>query len=182
MITLHVTTLSAPPGALWLAGTRKGLLRVGFGKPPRVVLPALLEREELLAARHSVGPLAAAVTTLEAYLAGRGEPAALLDVTPHSPFAAGVLDAVRRIPLGEVRTFDDIARAVGVPRGARAVGRVLAANPVPLFIPCHRVLRKEGSIAGYVGGRTWKRHLLDLESAQLSLAPLRRRRRRRAGH
>jgi O-6-methylguanine DNA methyltransferase len=178
MITLHVTTLTAAPGTVWLAGTRHGLVRVGFGKPPRLSLGTTLEREELLALRHSAGPIAPVVRSLEAYLAGEGEPVATLDVTPHSTFAARVIEAVSRIPLGQVRTFDAIARTVGVPRGARAVGRVLAANPVPIFVPCHRVVRKEGSIAGYIGGRAWKRHLLDLESAQLSLGPLRRRRRR----
>lgn len=182
MIALHVAQVTAPPGTVWIAGTANGLLRVGFGRPPRLATAkAPLERHGLVAVRHSPGPLADAVRSLRAYFAGEAEPTAEIDMAVRTPFAAAVLEAVRRVPFGQVRSFDAIARAVGAPRGARAVGRVLAANPLPIFVPCHRVLRKEGQLAGYIGGRAWKRFLLEIESSQLELARPRRRRRRANG-
>lgn len=179
MIVLHVRQVVAPPGPIWIAGTVNGLLRVGFGRPPALTAAsAPLERHGLVAVRHSPGPLRETVRSLRRYLAGDGEPIATIDMAVRSAFAARVLDAVQRIPFGQVRSFDAIAHAAGAPRAARAVGRVLAANPVPIFVPCHRVVRKEGALAGYIGGRAWKRFLLDVESAQLRIERPRRRTRR----
>ena len=97
----------------------------------------------------------------------RGEPAeATLDLTGLTPFTRAVLDQVRRIPRGEVRTYGEIARALGSPGAARAVGNAVAANPVPLLIPCHRVVRSDGRLGEYSGGGPQvKARLLALEGA-----------------
>jgi methylated-DNA-[protein]-cysteine S-methyltransferase len=79
-------------------------------------------------------------------------------------FARAVLDALRAIPLGEVRTYRQIAAAVGAPRAARAVGRVLASNPVPLLVPCHRVVPTHGGLGGYAFGPELKEALLAWEA------------------
>lgn len=71
-----------------------------------------------------------------------------------------MLDACRAIPFGETRTYAALAAAVGSPGAARAVGRIMAGNPVPLVIPCHRVLGTNGRLTGYRGGLAWKRALL----------------------
>ncbi len=83
-----------------------------------------------------------------------------VDVTP---FARRVLQAARRIPWGETRTYGEIARAAGSPGGARAVGQVMGANPVSIVVPCHRVVASEG-IGGFTGGLHRKRALLAIES------------------
>ena len=67
------------------------------------------------------------------------------------------------IPPGEVASYGEVARRVGVPKGARAVGQVLACNPVPLFVPCHRVIAADGSLGGFGGGLALKRRLLNHE-------------------
>lgn len=78
-------------------------------------------------------------------------------------FTAAVLGEVARIPFGAARSYGEVAAAVGSPRAARAVGQAVGSNPLPLLIPCHRVLAAHGRIGGFGGGREWKRFLLDLE-------------------
>lgn len=80
-----------------------------------------------------------------------------------TPFQLRVWKTVKRIPYGKTRSYGWIARRVGKPRAARGVGQAMASNPVVLIIPCHRVIRGDGTIGGY-GGKVWlKRKLLELE-------------------
>ena len=99
-----------------------------------------------------------------------GKPAtfhAALDLSALTPFRRAVLEACRRIPYGRTVSYLDLARAVGQPGAARAVGGAMAANPVPLVIPCHRVLRSDGALGGFSSPRgvEEKRRLLLLEKA-----------------
>ncbi len=82
----------------------------------------------------------------------------------NTPFSLQVLEEVRRVPYGETASYGDIARRAGRPRAARAVGRAVATNPLPLVIPCHRVVGSNGSLTGFGGGLVLKRELLRLES------------------
>lgn len=83
-----------------------------------------------------------------------------------SEFRVAVLDAVRRIPYGEVRTYAEIAEESGSPKAFRSVGTACAENPIPIIIPCHRVLPSAGGIGRYAGGSMLKKRLLDHEAAQ----------------
>ncbi|MEE8369214.1 MAG: MGMT family protein [Dehalococcoidia bacterium] len=83
-----------------------------------------------------------------------------------SPFRRAVLEETMRIPAGETRSYGWLARQVGHPRAARAVGRVMATNPLPLVVPCHRVLAANGSLGGYGGGLPLKKALLRAEGAR----------------
>ncbi len=91
------------------------------------------------------------------------------DLRPLPPFSRRVLQAAARIPFGDVRTYGELARAIGAPRASRAVGNALASNPVPLVIPCHRVIRGDGTSGGYGLGPDLKGRLLSLE---VSVSPL----------
>lgn len=158
-------------------------MRVGFGGVPADD-PVGLATAGVLDVHHTPGPLRPVLASLREYFAGKiASPSATLLLPPTlTPFAARVLGVVRDIAPGRVLTYDDVARLAGSPRAARAVGRVLAHNPIPVLIPCHRVLTKRGRLAGYQGGAAWKRALLDLESRQIRLSPRKRRRRaQRAG-
>lgn len=99
-----------------------------------------------------------------------------VDLSRVPPFERTVLQALRRIPLGQVRTYGEIARSLGKPTAARAVGTACARNPLPLLIPCHRVVRSDGGLGGYSmrGGVTLKRQLLETEGALPVLLPLTR--------
>jgi len=87
-----------------------------------------------------------------------------------SDFQQRVLLAEREIPRGWVSTYGKIARHLGIPGGARAVGGALARNPFPIVIPCHRAIRSDGELGGYQGGREMKRALLELEGIEVSPA------------
>jgi methylated-DNA-[protein]-cysteine S-methyltransferase len=87
------------------------------------------------------------------------------DLRTLPPFSRRVLEVTARIPFGDVRTYAEVARAIGAPRASRAVGNALGANPVPLVIPCHRVIRGDGSTGGYGLGPDLKPRLLALEAS-----------------
>jgi len=95
-----------------------------------------------------------------------GEPvtfSAKLDLEGYTPFERRVWAATSRIPYGQTRPYSWVAKEVGSPRAYRAVGAALAKNPIPIIIPCHRVLRKDGTLGGYGGGLDMKRRLLEME-------------------
>ena len=92
------------------------------------------------------------------------------DWTGCAPFQLAVLTAIQRIPRGRVSSYRRIALAIGCPGGARAVGAALAANPVPLLAPCHRVIRENRRLGGFQGGPDLKRALLALEGVACDAA------------
>jgi len=93
-----------------------------------------------------------------------------LDLTPTARFAHQVLDELGRVPFGTTTTYGTLAAKVGHPRAARAVGTVMNRNPIPIVLPCHRVVGANGALTGYAGGLDRKRLLLALEGAELGLA------------
>jgi len=105
-----------------------------------------------------------------AYFAGKPTDFSVkLDLSDHPPFRRSVLEACRRIKYGRTASYGDLARAAGVPHAARAVGGVMAHNPMPIVIPCHRVLRSDGSLGGFSSpdGVKEKARLLHLENPSL---------------
>ena len=89
-----------------------------------------------------------------------------VDLESRSKFERGVLAATRSIPYGQTRTYGQIARAIGEPDAARAVGQALARNPACIVIPCHRVVAANGGLGGFTGGLRWKQALLRLEGSR----------------
>jgi methylated-DNA-[protein]-cysteine S-methyltransferase len=157
-------TADSPFGTLLLAVTGRGLVRVAF---PEENVDSVLEG---LARRISPrivetpAPLDAARRELEEYFAGNRHSFELpLDWTLVSPFGRRVLDATAEIPYGGVLSYAEVAAEAGSPRGSRAAGNALGSNPMPIVVPCHRVLRTGGALGGYGGGLDRKRWLLELE-------------------
>lgn len=108
----------------------------------------------------------AAKKELRAYFAGRLRSFSTpCDLGSLSPFTRAVLKVTEAIPYGEIRTYRWIAEQLGKPRATRAVGNALARNPIPFIIPCHRVVRSDGSLGGYALGLSWKKRLLKLENS-----------------
>lgn len=113
---------------------------------------------------HDKGCCTRIETELNAYLTGAlRDFTAVADVNHLSPFTRSVLRLAAAIPYGETRSYSALARDLGRPRAARAVGNALARNPVPILIPCHRVVRRDGTIGPYIWGSAWKKKLLALE-------------------
>lgn len=101
---------------------------------------------------------------IEAYFAGALREFTLtVNLDTASEFTRRVLEATVRIPYGQTRTYGEIAAAIGMPGATQAVGNALGANPVPIVVPCHRVIRADGSMGWFTGGPHIKRALLDLE-------------------
>jgi methylated-DNA-[protein]-cysteine S-methyltransferase len=84
------------------------------------------------------------------------------------PFQRAVLEATASVPFGHVDTYAGIARRIGKPKATRAVGNALGRNPIPVIVPCHRVIRSDASLGGYTGGLNIKEHLLSLEGVRIS--------------
>jgi methylated-DNA-[protein]-cysteine S-methyltransferase len=165
------TAADSPFGTLLLAATRRGLVRLAF---PEESLDGMLEG---LARRISPRiveapePLEGVRRELDEYFSGQRHAFELaLDRRLIGPFAQRVLRVTSQIPYGGVLSYAEVAADAGSPRGFRAAGNALGANPIPIVIPCHRVLRSGGSLGGYGGGVHRKRFLLELEGA---LAPRR---------
>jgi methylated-DNA-[protein]-cysteine S-methyltransferase len=120
------------------------------------------------APRAPEGPLEQEVAQeLREYLAGSRARFGFRVAPTGTEFERRVWSALQDIPYGETRTYGEIARAVGLPHGARAVGSANHKNPIPIVIPCHRVVRTGGGLGGYGGGLQLKRKLLDLETRAL---------------
>jgi methylated-DNA-[protein]-cysteine S-methyltransferase len=159
--------VDSPFGPLLLAATKRGLVRVAF---PEEDVDATLQRLAVKVSPRIVeapGPLDGMRRELEEYFDGRRRRFELaLDWTLVGPFARRVLAAASGIPYGGVLTYAQVAAEAGSPRGSRAAGNALGSNPIPIVVPCHRVLRSGGALGGYGGGLERKQFLLQLEGAR----------------
>ncbi len=165
LLDVAYATLDGPLGHLLLAATPAGLLRIAYSEPDGddSVLAELAERvsPRVLAAPRR---LDRARRELEEYLAGRRREFGLdLDLRLMTAFAQRVLVAAQAIPYGATRTYRQVSTAAGSPRGFRAAGNALGSNPLPIVLPCHRVLPSAGGLGGYAGGAERKRALLAIE-------------------
>lgn len=165
-------TLDTPIGNLLIAATDRGVVRVAFASEGHdAVLDALAARLgsrilRMTSTRGVGGELDAAVRELDEYFAGHRTAFDLpLDLSLSTGFRRTVLGHLREIAYGSTESYAQVAEAAGSPRAVRAVGSACATNPLPVIVPCHRVLRSDGSLGGYLGGLEAKRALLALEAA-----------------
>jgi len=162
-MTIEYAIVPSPLGRLLVAATPRGLCAVRFGENATEMEREL--REEFRAAQiyRDDAALQPYLQPLLASLRGERVTVALpLDVRA-TAFQKKVWDALRQIPNGQTRSYTDVARAIGDPKAVRAVARACASNPVALAVPCHRVVRSDGQLAGYRWGIERKRKLLDQE-------------------
>ena len=152
---MTVGVLDTPFGAITVRTTALGVARIDFG-----VHRELLEPSTPGADSH----LAIACEQLTEYLAGTRQHFSVeLDRSGRFGFRGEVLAALELVPFGEVVSYGELARRSGRPRAARAVGTAMATNPIAVIVPCHRVVRSDGSMGAYGGGSAAKRWLLELE-------------------
>ncbi len=161
--------LRAPFGPVWIAVTERGVARVTLGLASEAAFREDLERLGAGPLRRGGPALDRAGRQLREYFEGRRRRFDLpLDLSGVTPFRRRVLEATAAIPYGGVATYGEVARAIGRPGAARAVGQALGANPVPILVPCHRVVASSGRLGGFSvpgrrGGAGLKRRLLEME-------------------
>lgn len=166
LVDIAYVTIDSPIGDLVLAATPKGLLRIGFDNETGVlqhlaehVSPRILEYPSRFEQSRR---------ELDEYFTGQREGFDMpLDRRLIAGFRREILTATAKIPYGGVSTYQEVARKAGRPKGARAAGQALGGNPIPVVIPCHRVLRTGGGMGGYAGGTDRKEFLLRLEGAMM---------------
>jgi methylated-DNA-[protein]-cysteine S-methyltransferase len=166
LLDVAFTTIDSPVGPLLLAATPHGLVRVAYDVEDHDrVLDTLSQRispRVLRAPRR----LDAAARELDEYFGGRRRVFDLpLDLSLSQGFRQLVQRYLPGIGYGQTRTYGQVAELVGNPRAVRAVGTACATNPLPVVVPCHRVLRADGAVGGYIGGPDAKKALLRLEAA-----------------
>lgn len=165
LLDVAYATLDSPVGELLLATTPAGLVRVAYvdSNDADLVLEQLAARVSprvLEAPRRLDEPR----RELDEYFAGRRQRFELpLDWSLTRGFGRRVLEATARIPYGSVSTYKQMATAAGSPGASRAAGNALGSNPMPIVVPCHRVLHANGGLGGYTGGLDRKRTLLSVE-------------------
>ena len=165
LLDVAYRTLDTAVGRLLLARTPLGLVRVAFLDVDGDALATLAQRisPRIL---HAPALLDDAATEIDEYLAGRRTAFDLpLDLRLAEGFRRQVVEHLREIGYGRRESYATVAAAVGNPKAVRAVGTACARNPLPLVIPCHRVVRTDGSIGQYAGGPAAKSALLELEAA-----------------
>ena len=164
LLDVAYTSVDSPFGPLLLAQTPRGLVRVGLPNQDADVLLEELARKVSPRVLESAPPLDRARRELDDYFEGRLDRFDLpLDWSLSDGFRLRVLHEIAAIPYGETRTYTEMAREAGNERAVRAAGTACGSNPIPVVVPCHRVLRIGGALGGYGGGLPMKQGLLELE-------------------
>jgi methylated-DNA-[protein]-cysteine S-methyltransferase len=157
----------SPIGPLLVAATGRGLCEIAFDPDPEAEVERLARMHGVRVLR-SPRPVDEARRELDEYFEGRRHEFDLpVDLTGLPVFQQSVLEELQRVPYGQVDTYGGLAARIGKPKAARAVGGALNRNPVPIVVPCHRIVGSTGSLVGYAGGLERKQLLLSLEGGTL---------------
>ena len=156
------TWYESPVGPLLLAGSRGALHYVSFSSGTHAVSadPTWTEERAIFDK---------AIRQLNEYFAGARKEFSLELIPEGTDFQKSVWSELQRIPYGQTISYKELAKRIGKPKAVRAVGAANGANPIPIIIPCHRVIGNDGSLTGFGGGLPLKKRLLQLESRQLPL-------------
>ena len=162
LVDVRYDLAESPVGELFVASTERGLCRISYRLEGQDE-----ELARIFGARVLRMPLDDVRRELDEYFEGRRREFDLpLDLRV-APFHEAVLHELARVPYGRTDTYGSLAAKVGRPKAARAVGTVMNRNPIPIVLPCHRIVGANGSLTGYGGGLHVKRALLELEGAML---------------
>ena len=152
--------VESPVGTLLVGVSERGVCRISYTPDPEALAAAIGPR--VLRVPPRVDEVR---RQLDEYFAGRRRDFDLRIDLHAAAFQAAVLRELARVPYGELATYGDLARRIGKPRAARAVGGALNRNPIPILLPCHRIVGAGGALVGYAGGLDRKRALLSLEGS-----------------
>ncbi len=168
MIKLYSQKLKTPVGALRVAGSSLGLCRISFPVKPSGHWSHWFERHfSQLPEEYSVPLLCQTLEQLREYFEGDRRRFRLRLDLRGTPFQLRVWEQLLKIPYGCTVSYGEIARRIDQPRASQAVGAAVGSNPVPVVVPCHRVVGHDGSLVGFGGGLPAKEKLLELEGARI---------------
>jgi methylated-DNA-[protein]-cysteine S-methyltransferase len=162
LVDVRYDVADSPVGELFVAATERGLCRISYR-----VQGQDEELARVFGVRVLRTPLDEVRRELDEYFEGKRHEFDLALDLRVAPFHEVVLHELARVPYGRTETYGSLAAKVGRPRAARAVGTVMNRNPIPIVLPCHRIVGANGSLTGYAGGLHVKRALLELEGAML---------------
>jgi len=161
---LYYTTFKSPVGEILATRTEKGLNFITFPQSTWQRFFSALKKDENIHLKKDEKKFSSLKKNLKVYFSGKKiKFKDSLDLTGGTAFQKRVWKAMLKIPSGETRSYGWLARQVGGKNKARAVGAACGANPIPIVIPCHRVIREDGTLGGYGGGLSMKRKLLKIE-------------------
>ena len=167
LATVGYRVIDSPLGPLWIAVGPKGVLAIHYGGEPDAGELARIVRAYgpgVLPDARRADPVA---RELDQYFAGKRRTFDVpVDLSPLTAFQRRILRATARVGFGEVSTYAKVARKAGNEKASRAAGQALGGNPVPIVVPCHRILASDGTLGGYAGGLDAKRRLLALERGE----------------
>lgn len=172
-IRLGYTMMDSPIGPLLLASTEEGLCFIEFGEEQEALIPFQSWCKKTFL---GVSPVydevmnAEAKQQLDEYFSGSRKQFDVPIVLYGTPFQKSVWSALTAIPYGETRSYKDMAAAIGASKAVRAIGGANNRNPIPVIVPCHRVIGSNGALVGYGGGLPIKQFLLTLEEAPLTFS------------
>jgi len=155
-VLMRYCYMESPVGRLLVAGDEAGLRYISFPRGKSPLRPDSTWKED----RNALGE---ATRQLHAYFEGALKAFSLTLAPRGTPFQLSVLRALQKIPYGQTISYGELARRIGKPKASRAVGAANARNPLPIVIPCHRVIGSDGSLTGFGGGLDVKKALLALE-------------------
>ncbi len=165
LLDVSYRTVDSPFGPLLLAATTRGLVRVAFDREGHDAVLARLATEVSPRILHAARPLENAAVQFDEYFSGRRRGFDVpIDLRLATGFRRTVLRCLGRIAYGHTESYATVAEAAGKPNAARAVGSACSHNPLPIVVPCHRVVRSDGSIGEYLGGAEVKYALLTMEA------------------
>jgi methylated-DNA-[protein]-cysteine S-methyltransferase len=159
---IYYTSYESPVGPLLLAGNANGLRMVSFESSKHAAPPQADWKQDK-------APFVEIIRQLQAYFRGELREFDVRLALEGTEFQLRVWNTLREIPYGETISYLQLAERIGNPRAVRAVGLANGSNPIPIIVPCHRVIGSDGSLTGFGGGISTKKKLLELESKQLSL-------------
>ncbi|MBX3067927.1 MAG: methylated-DNA--[protein]-cysteine S-methyltransferase [Cryobacterium sp.] len=164
-LSISYRTVDSPIGTLLLATTSAGLVRVAFENEPEDLVLQELSSKLSPAILYNPKGLDEVARELDEYFKGTRRVFEIpLDFGLSRGFRRTVIERMVKVPFGNTRTYSQLAVEAGNPKATRAVGSACATNPIPIVLPCHRILRSDGSLGGYRGGLDAKRFLLALET------------------
>ena len=165
---LYYTTFKSPVGEILATRTERGLNFITFPKSTWQRFFSALKKDENIDLKKDEKKFSSLKKTLKPYFAGKKVKfKESLDLTGGTAFQKRVWKAMLKIPYGQTKSYGWLARQVGEKNKARAVGAACGANPIPIVIPCHRVIREDRTLGGYGGGLSIKRKLLKIEGAKI---------------